>query len=539
MRIHMPTTMVLRFRDLVAPTITAHQEVIERHGYVWWGWWNKPNEKIPRSTFAVFRATIERDEKLSVFLLDSGQERLFCATLLGIDEASTETPKRCGEPERTPSYYSEFSYKAWFRFSAIEEITPDRIREWSYDEVEEFLEDSTGAGFQNKRVFSIQEMLNRTHRTIYFIQPYQQNHPDYRIALPTHSPPENFVVAPMFTSSKYILHLSDPHFSTSHHAYALGTGQTDRKKLSTLVNEDLRRLYEDVPPAAVIVSGDLTWQGLEEEFQLAFEFMHDIKSAFGLETHQFLVVPGNHDIQWSTQDAGEYEPTRPVDRSSVQATENYRRFYRNFFGLAPTEFLSMGRRYVLGNYVSVDIVGLNSSQLEQRHFAGYGYVSHDQLQAAATLMKWPQEVNRTRYRVLVLHHHVVAVNPEEDISTYDKNFSLTLDAGQLVYESLELGIDMIVHGHMHQPFASTISRQAKGNTAIHPRSVAIHAAGSAGVTRNFTGRIGKNAYSVYEFDDEGVNLRVFARSENADRFDEDWRCRFARNPAGGLLASGL
>ncbi|HEY6332644.1 MAG TPA: metallophosphoesterase, partial [Blastocatellia bacterium] len=120
--------------------------------------------------------------------------------------------------------------------------------------------------------------------------------------------------------------------------------------------------------------------------------------------------------------------------------------------------LSMGRRYVLNNYVALDIVGLNSSMLEQKRLAGYGFVGTDQVNEAATAMRWTTEKNRATYRILVMHHHIVAVAAEEDLGNYDKNYSLTLDAGQLIYGALELGVDLVSHGHMHQPFASAISR---------------------------------------------------------------------------------
>ncbi|HEY6329918.1 MAG TPA: hypothetical protein VI756_11320, partial [Blastocatellia bacterium] len=58
------------------------------------------------------------------------------------------------------------------------------------------------------------------------------------------------------------------------------------------------------------------------------------------------------------------------------------------------------------------------------------------------------------------------------------------------------------------------------------------------VKREYTGGIGKNAYSVYNFDSGGLSIRVFAKSENINRFDEDWKCRFDRNEGGGLKPSG-
>ena len=175
--------MVLRFRDLVAPTIREHQALIEAKGYVWWAWWNKPDEKLPRNTFAAFQPTARERGSLNIFLLDSGTERLYVAVLTEIRYSDTETPISCPEPDASPSYYQNRLYKAWFKFSSIEEATIGVLRNYSYDDVTEFLDDPAADRFQDKRVFSAHEMLNRQHRTIYFLQPYEEHHKDYELSV--------------------------------------------------------------------------------------------------------------------------------------------------------------------------------------------------------------------------------------------------------------------------------------------------------------------------------------------------------------------
>ncbi len=531
----MATTMALRFRDLVtAPglTIENHQRVITSNNYVWWGWWNKPNEKIPRATFAEFRQVASQSE-MWIFLVDSGREKLYRALVGTITESGTEDVIACPEPTKTPGYYSTASYKAWFQLKTIEESdSPDEIRKWSYDEVEGFLDDPAGDRFQDKRVFNIQEMLNRRHRTIYFLQPYHQGHQDYRLELLPPVSPAHFITTPILSSSNYILQLSDVHFGVGHHGFSLDRDELQRKKLSSMVISDLQRQFKDVPPAAVIMSGDLTWQGQAVEFEYVARFIQELRSVYGLEAHHFVVVPGNHDIQWSAQDADNYEPGKPVTREANESEQNYRDFYKKVFGLAANEYLSLGRRVILSNYVPVDIVGLNSSRLEQKHFAGYGYVSLEQLDDAAERMRWSTSKSKLTRRVLVLHHHLVPVTPKEELE-YGRLYSLTLDAGQLTYRAQELGVDLVMHGHMHQPFVSTVSRAARGS-GFSSRTMGIHGAGSAGVKRELTGEIGKNSYSVFDFDEDGITLRVRSRSENYEGFDQDWQCYFARTAAGGL-----
>jgi predicted phosphodiesterase len=532
----MPISMALRFRDLVEETIKKHKEIIDsdKDGYVWWGWWNKPNEKIPRNTFAEFKRMIAvaGGKGIPIFLVDSGSEKLYIATLAGIDEADTEDPKQCDEPTKTPGYYGTAKYKAWFKLTAIEEAaSPEEIRKWSYDEVKEFLADPDSERFQDKRVYSIQEMLNRRHRTIYFLKPYEAGHEDNLVESQPPVSPANFITEPIVTGSNYVIQLSDVHFGRGHHGFSLDL--TDpRQKLSTLIADDLQGKYGDVPPAAVVLSGDLTWQGSVEEFGFVRGFIEELKSLFALTLPQFVVIPGNHDIQWADQDPDNYSKDMPVGRKQGEAEVNYREFYKQVFGLPPNEFLSMGRRFILGNYVPLDIVGVNSALMEQKKFYGYGFVSREQLKGAAEKMGWDKPKPKLMHRMLALHHHVTPVSAVEELK-YEKFYSLTLDAGQLTYMALDYGVDLIVHGHMHQPFASAISRAAR-NAGIAARTLGVHGAGSAGVKRDHTGDIGKNSYSIIEFGEDSVTVDIRSWSENVHGFGEDWKCVFVPDGDNGL-----
>ena len=417
----------------------------------------------------------------------------------------------------------------------MKEAKGDAIKEWSYDEVEEFVDDAGGMAFKNKRVFDLAEMLGRKHRTIYFIQPYlSQKHSDYRLALLPPVQPSAFITNPILTNSNYVLQLSDLHFGTGHHGYALGNDEAIQKKLSTLIIDDLRRVHRDTKPAAVIISGDLTWQGQKEEFEYAADFIRRLSSAFDLAPHHFVIIPGNHDMQWGDQTISDYDRTAKVTRPVDEAQRNYRQFFKEVFGVVPASYLSMGRRYILRNYVPIDICGINSSMLEAKHFAGYGYVSLEQLDKVAEAMEWSASQTRAKFRLLVLHHHIVPVTPQEEITSYDRIYSLTLDAGQIIYRALELEVDLVVHGHMHQPFASSVSRLGKGSRVSGARKLAVHGAGSAGVTRGYLGAIGKNSYTIYSFDSEGIGVDIRSWGENINGFEEDWHYRLSCDADGGL-----
>jgi Calcineurin-like phosphoesterase len=412
-----PETMALRFRDLsIEDTVGAHNAIASEHGYVWWGWWNKPEERTPRGVFADLERRIQGGgAPLEIYLVDSGHERLYAAML----EQIHVTPGLQGdergatpEPDRTPAYYRETPYRVWFKFRGeIEERDRETIREFSYKEVSEelFVDDRHQDRYDGKRVESLEEMLSRRHRTIYFLRPFAVGDREGELQFVAEEDPKPFQVHPIVGSSDYLLLLSDLHFSEGgQHQFALRP-EVGNPDLFNILKEDVDTRFPDQPPVAVIVSGDLTWHGSPDEFEYAREFLSRLRSAWGLDWSQFVVVPGNHDITWLRGDGA--DPGRPPQ---PEAEDAYRRFFGQALRFNAPEQLSLGRRYLLGNFVPVDVVAVNSCRLEQETYRGYGFVGLDQVREAFEGMGWRTGSEPgPKVRVLVLHHHVVPVVPRE------------------------------------------------------------------------------------------------------------------------------
>lgn len=116
-------TIILRFRDLVTEageTIIAHDNIIKEKQAVWWAWWNKGNERIPVQEFSTLRTFAENDA-IAVYLLDSGQKKLYKATCSGVN-FSTRDLAESPSPELTPEYYRSRKYPAWFKFIRLKNV---------------------------------------------------------------------------------------------------------------------------------------------------------------------------------------------------------------------------------------------------------------------------------------------------------------------------------------------------------------------------------------------------------------------------------
>lgn len=120
------TAIVLRFRDLVTEaggTIAEHRRILRQREYVWWGWWRRQAEHIPRTTLGEL-FTSDGPGRVSVILFDSGTLELCSTYASQVVVAPTNLGIHTPEFDATPDYYVRGNYSTWFRL--VEEIIPLR-----------------------------------------------------------------------------------------------------------------------------------------------------------------------------------------------------------------------------------------------------------------------------------------------------------------------------------------------------------------------------------------------------------------------------
>lgn len=516
--IKMENNIVLRFRNLGIPnTVEAHLDKITEYKKVWWGWWNKEDEYIPRDVLAELNIEIASNGFAEIFLIDSGNKILYTAKLIEINESKTEETIQTPNEKLTPDYYSKNPHKIWFCFTEIKKIDSNIIQKWAYRKVDKFTEDKYESHFENKMVFDLDEMLSRIHRTIYFIKTYDPaNHKSHKLELVPPFEFENFSINPIIGKSNYILHISDLHYGECH-GFPLESDQKINISLVDAIYNDVISMGLKSSPSFIIVSGDFTCKGDASEFETAASALNYLRVKFQMEIQNFIVLPGNHDITWQAD-----EKEKEIKKVLEKEEANYREFYEKFFmNNKPNEFLSMGRRLILNNFISLDIIGFNSCMLEQSGFQGYGFIGHKQLYDAFLNMKWNEE-KLTNLRLCVLHHHLVPViDLAEKIDEKDRTYSLTLDAGNVVKNLILKSVDLVLHGHKHEPSAISIARSTdfKKNYSFE-NSLNIVSAGSAGCKRDYSGPIGKNSYNIIEISKTQLRVKRRAMSGSLEKFDD-------------------
>lgn len=155
-------TITLRFRDLSKDTIALHKAIIDKKGFVWWGWWTKAEETVANNAFVKLKTISNSENKLELFLLDSGKTELrkaICSDIV-FDDTEIGTTIKSPETRTTPSYYSKNKYMIWFKLESISEPIENAnefIRDYTYLCIDEHFvsENSPFSVFNNKRVFNL------------------------------------------------------------------------------------------------------------------------------------------------------------------------------------------------------------------------------------------------------------------------------------------------------------------------------------------------------------------------------------------------
>lgn len=509
-------TMILRFRDLstnVGETVRFHKEKISECSYAWWGWWHKAGETVPSATFQSFMSIINDKGYLMVFLFDTGTETLYKAKIKEIkwDQCFQEidSPRW----NSTPDYYEGRKLKAWFKLTEIGDgiKEEDVLLRWSYVEANELFETkrSVFQDFNGKQVSSFEE-LRHQERTIWFIRPFKQGDEIREVLLYDTSrvKPSNFPENIIESHGAQLLWLSDLHFSTDYHEFPLKKEAQSGKKLAEAIRKDLEAQCI-LKVGGVIITGDLTWRASEEEFALVRSFLNDIMSWSTLTPSQIILCPGNHDIAFCDKP---WEKGAPITEATGESKKFFKQFYSDLYSVTPNQYLSSGRRFLLDRSFVVEIASLNSSHLRQTEnvFQGHGFIGENQRSLVTTEMNWggTNASMPCPFRVVLLHHHLVPVIPEE-LAVYEQQSSLVYDAGALCNWAVKHHINLVLHGHTHHTKVVKEARSlglVEGNTQWH--EFVIASLGSTGVNLSHNQLDRKNVYGLLEFFNKGVRLRI-------------------------------
>lgn len=496
-------TVILRFRDLVTAeneTIAKHVAVIEKYGYVWWAWWKKGNEKTPVEEFALLSITA-KSAPIRIFLVDSGQNLAYCATCEDVQlTANNKLPSP--EKEKTPEYYRDQEYYAWFKFTKIEPCNAVELTKYSYVDCKSLFCDGNinYSNFNNKKIYSIPELIQQ-NRTVWFVRNAQGSDRDNEIILLNAD-----VIQPTHFSTRYhqssgdtIVWLSDLHLSD--HLFEM-----ERGKIRKTLAQHLLNCIGKHDVAGLLISGDITSRAEELGFQEAQRLLQDINYEIPtLNSENILICPGNHDFTRETEDLPRNtEPAFIYTKS--ENTTGFSGFYRSIYKINPNQFFASGKKLLLSSGHILEIVALNSLMLQQYpNFDGHGYLSQEQLDFVAEGMGWNSRDHHNTIRIAMMHHHYLPACYTEAIDV-TRASSAVYDADRLMNWLVKYNVKLLLHGHKHKSFVSQLRYPISPEqdiTAQNMRNITVVGMGGTGATGV------ENKFATIHFDSHEIIIEFY------------------------------
>lgn len=244
-----------------------------------------------------------------------------------------------------------------------------------------------------------------------------------------------------------LLHISDLHFGPAY---------------QPRVGEALLRFAADLGPDVIVASGDFTQRAKEAQFRAARDYLQRLPPV------PLVVTPGNHDV--------------PLYRVWERITEPYA-LYREYIKAelnAVTELPGM------------ILVALNST-VPLRATVN-GRISRWQLDfARGALLGVPPET----LRVVVAHHHFA---PPPDFEGGD----VMPKAKRALDSFTELGVDLILGGHLHRAYIGNSLDVYSGRDREH--GIIIAQSGTSTSRRGRAREREKNSFNIIRLD--GGTIRV-------------------------------
>lgn len=515
MNVEIIKTIILRYRDLSNKnTIELHKKIINSKGFVWWGWWAKPQEKISLEVFSELKSKAELDG-IDIYLLDSGKFELRKAKCVGIDFGENGEFINTPVKTATPEYYKNNQYMLWFKFESISEPIVNSKAElncYSYVKVDEHFANgiSPFSAFDNKVVYDCDELIEQ-QCTIWYLREKETGDRDQRIV--SYEPGVgNYDNTFSIVDNDKILWLSDMHFSSDFHEFKATVGSNN--SLLNVLNRSFE-LNKIKSFSRVISTGDFSFTSSEDEFNLAKSFFSDLASGLGVDPSTFIFCPGNHDMKYSEK--AYTNDNDPVELNFEEAKENYRNFYQSVKGITANEYMNSIHRIITTKGKLIEIISLNTCILQQNkeHFRGMGFVGNDQLEAIRKELKLTDKINP--YRIIVMHHNLLPALYSE-MPVINPMYSIMLDSEAITQFCLNNNISLVLHGHIHKRFYSKVVRPVPTKKA-EEKSLTIVGLGSTGVVSSHLSEGNNNQYAVISFEEEYISIKVYEIFSNGSSSD--------------------
>lgn len=241
-----------------------------------------------------------------------------------------------------------------------------------------------------------------------------------------------------------ILHLSDLHI-VSFNGNKLYKSRTETENFIECFFDNLIEIKKDINICKIIISGDLTNRCTPRELKEVEKFLVTLLETCQLQKEDLIVVPGNHDINWSECEC-EYENKIVDDKSLLASTlhevkfKKFSDFYReNIEAEIDVKSAIWCKKFV--SEINTLFIGINTINKES-HLKDDHYGSVDYTSLKENLENLSKEFNFNNIVKIAVFHH------PPDYGTGESNASIR--NWKMIKELfVKYNINIFSHGHQH------------------------------------------------------------------------------------------
>ena len=225
------------------------------------------------------------------------------------------------------------------------------------------------------------------------------------------------------------------------------------KPSSTISSEDVdyikdfKSLVESQGVTAdyLLIPGDLTNEAKPDEFERSSEIILSIASALGVEQECIYIVPGNHDLNWEVAglSGGEDFWKTLVYRPMISERSIFK-------DRMASDDISVIEKPYFTVWESDDLVvlGINSAAYDMPDVTPHrGEIKQDTLEAINNKLDQVDGLH-DKIKIALFHHHPLQYS---DPAGENADFSILLNANNLLSSLTRYNFDFIIHGHKHVP----------------------------------------------------------------------------------------
>jgi hypothetical protein len=298
--------------------------------------------------------------------------------------------------------------------------------------------------------------------------------------------------------------LSDFHCSEDQYRFLLeypgGSVNRGKTSLVDLVIEDLEKLGLVGQIDALVLAGDIAGNGKPEEYDRAEVVITTLLSRMKVPAERTVIVPGNHDLDWTPGKLAVMEANRPVSKG------NYGRFLR-LIGKSVSGGVDMVSVKSKSGRRMLRILGFDSNEVEGPQASGIGYISQAAFHSAeARMSKGDATAPGGTFTWLVVHHHVFPATSAAIYEAERRNVSVLANSSEFRAKALSWSAELIMHGHEHQPCV-TVARTWPAGAGLDFAPLVVVGAGSISAHRDLLGEFSRNHYFVIHRREHDVLIR--------------------------------